>query len=76
MLAHPRLLALFPFLRWMRLITRDTLRADFIAGLTGAVIVLPQGVAFATIAGLPRRVVHQCLGINVLILILSIRKND
>ncbi|MCB1802461.1 MAG: SulP family inorganic anion transporter [Gammaproteobacteria bacterium] len=53
MLAHPRLLALFPFLRWMRLITRDTLRADFIAGLTGAVIVLPQGVAFATIAGLP-----------------------
>jgi len=24
-----------------------------IAGLTGAIIVLPQGVAFATIAGLP-----------------------
>jgi len=29
------------------------LRADLIAGLTGAVIVLPQGVAFAMIAGLP-----------------------
>lgn len=27
--------------------------ADFMAGLTGAVIVLPQGVAFAMIAGLP-----------------------
>ncbi|UCH54303.1 MAG: SulP family inorganic anion transporter [Pseudomonadota bacterium] len=44
---------IFPFLRWWPLITRDTLRADLLAGLTGAVIVLPQGVAFALIAGLP-----------------------
>ena len=29
------------------------LREDLLAGLTGALIVLPQGVAFATIAGLP-----------------------
>lgn len=29
------------------------MRADALAGLTGAVVVLPQGVAFATIAGLP-----------------------
>lgn len=43
----------FPFLAWFRLLTRDSIRADFIAGLSGAVIVLPQGVAFATIAGLP-----------------------
>lgn len=42
-----------PFLIWFRTINADTLRADLIAGLTGAVIVLPQGVAFATIAGLP-----------------------
>jgi SulP family sulfate permease len=47
------LTALFPFLRWFRLITKESVKADFIAGLTGAVIVLPQGVAFATIAGLP-----------------------
>jgi SulP family sulfate permease len=47
------LIALFPFLRWFRLITRESVKADLIAGLTGAVIVLPQGVAFATIAGLP-----------------------
>ncbi|MCB1923220.1 MAG: SulP family inorganic anion transporter [Gammaproteobacteria bacterium] len=53
MFSEARLLALFPFLRWMRLVTRDTLKADLVAGLTGAVIVLPQGVAFATIAGLP-----------------------
>jgi len=42
-----------PFLAWFPLINRASLRADLIAGLTGAVIVLPQGVAFATIAGLP-----------------------
>lgn len=29
------------------------LRADLLAGITGAVLVLPQGVAFAMIAGLP-----------------------
>jgi len=44
---------LFPFLTWFKLVTKASLKADLIAGLTGAVIVLPQGVAFATIAGLP-----------------------
>ena len=29
------------------------MRADLIAGVVGAIIVLPQGVAFATLAGLP-----------------------
>jgi len=43
----------FPFLRWWPMVTRDTLKSDAIAGLTGSLIVLPQGVAFATIAGLP-----------------------
>jgi len=42
-----------PFLRWWPLVTRKTARADLMAGITGALIVLPQGVAFATIAGLP-----------------------
>jgi len=42
-----------PFLSWFRLITKETVKADLIAGFTGAVIVLPQGVAFAAIAGLP-----------------------
>jgi sulfate permease, SulP family len=44
---------LFPFLKWWPLVNRRTLRADIMAGITGAVIVLPQGVAFAIIAGLP-----------------------
>jgi SulP family sulfate permease len=45
--------AILPFLKWARLVSRASLKADLMAGLTGAVIVLPQGVAFATIAGLP-----------------------
>lgn len=48
-----KLESIFPFLVWFKFITKDSIKADFIAGLTGAVIVLPQGIAFATIAGLP-----------------------
>src|SRR3990172_4395162 len=44
---------LLPFLRWWPRVSRSTLKADLLAGLTGAVVVLPQGVAFAMIAGLP-----------------------
>lgn len=43
----------FPFLRWWPRVDRTSLKSDAVAGLTGALIVLPQGVAFATIAGLP-----------------------
>ncbi len=43
----------FPFLRWWSRVNRRTARADIMAGITGAIIVLPQGVAFAMIAGLP-----------------------
>lgn len=38
---------------WRHRITPATLRTDLLAGLLGAVLVLPQGVAFATLAGLP-----------------------
>lgn len=44
---------LLPFSLWWSRVNRETLQADFIAGLTGAILVLPQGVAFATIAGMP-----------------------
>ena len=43
----------FPFLRWWPRVNGESSRRDLLAGLTGAIIVLPQGVAFATIAGLP-----------------------
>lgn len=42
-----------PFLLWMPLLTPKTVRADLLAGLTGAIVALPQGVAFAVIAGMP-----------------------
>jgi SulP family sulfate permease len=42
-----------PFLNWGRTLSKSTLTDDLIAGITGAVIVLPQGVAYAFIAGLP-----------------------
>ena len=43
-----------PILRWLPEIRQPgALRADALAGLTGAIVVLPQGVAFATLAGLP-----------------------
>src|SRR5258706_4204902 len=38
---------------WVRVVDRTTLRADAIAGMLGALLVLPQGFAFATLAGLP-----------------------
>ena len=44
----------FPFLVWWPLLRdRALLRTDILAGLTGAIVVLPQGVAFATLAGMP-----------------------
>ncbi|MGK2952133.1 MAG: SulP family inorganic anion transporter [Thiobacillus sp.] len=46
----PRLL---PFLRWRNRVNKQSLRDDLMAGLTGALVALPQGVAFATIAGMP-----------------------
>jgi SulP family sulfate permease len=41
------------FGEWVGQVSRATLRADVLAGLLGAVLVLPQGIAFATLAGLP-----------------------
>jgi SulP family sulfate permease len=49
----PLALKLLPFLAWRHRINRRTLRADALAGLVAAVLVLPQGVAFATLAGMP-----------------------
>ncbi|EPF9308347.1 SulP family inorganic anion transporter [Vibrio vulnificus] len=50
---HRQLSLLFPFLKWLPSVNVQSLQADFWAGLTGAIIVLPQGIAYAMIAGLP-----------------------
>ncbi|MDO9595845.1 MAG: SulP family inorganic anion transporter [Lutibacter sp.] len=43
---------IFPFLIWLPLV-KSTWKDDLIAGITGTIIVIPQAVAFAMIAGLP-----------------------
>jgi SulP family sulfate permease len=44
---------LIPAAHWWRRVDRGSLRADLAAGAVGAIVVLPQGIAFATLAGLP-----------------------
>ncbi|HIJ82638.1 MAG TPA: SulP family inorganic anion transporter [Magnetococcales bacterium] len=50
---HRRVVSVWPWIAWGRTVGRESLAKDLFAGLTGAVVVLPQGVAFAAIAGLP-----------------------
>lgn len=47
------LCSLLPFLCWSKDVNQVSLKADVMAGITGAILVLPQGVAYALIAGLP-----------------------
>jgi SulP family sulfate permease len=49
---NKRLNKILPFLIWLPLV-KKTWKDDFIAGITGTIIVIPQAVAFAMIAGLP-----------------------
>ncbi|MFH2005749.1 MAG: SulP family inorganic anion transporter [bacterium] len=44
---------LFPFLDWMKSYSLSTFRHDGLAGLTVAVVLIPQSMAFAMLAGLP-----------------------
>ena len=44
---------LLPFLRWLPRQTRASVGRDAIVGLSGAVLALPQSIAYALIAGLP-----------------------
>lgn len=43
----------FPFLSWLPKMTSHTLKADFIAGLTVALVAIPQSLAYAQLAGVP-----------------------
>ncbi len=44
---------LLPFLKWIGMVNRETLKDDSVAAFTNAAVVLPLGIAFAAIAGLP-----------------------
>ncbi|RJP19833.1 MAG: STAS domain-containing protein [Candidatus Abyssobacteria bacterium SURF_5] len=43
----------FPFLAWAKEINGATLRSDIIAGVTVALVLIPQSMAYAQLAGLP-----------------------
>ena len=43
---------IFPFLRWFPM-TRTGMRADLMAGVTVALVLVPQSMAYAQLAGLP-----------------------
>ena len=45
--------SIFPFLRWFRGYRRQHLKADLFAGLTVALVLIPQSMAYAQLAGLP-----------------------
>jgi len=44
---------LFPFLSWLPRQTRASVGRDLVVGLSGAILALPQSIAYALIAGLP-----------------------
>lgn len=48
----PTLTRLLPFLRWFPL-QGDDVRTNFLAGLTVALVLIPQSMAYAQLAGLP-----------------------
>lgn len=50
--ANPRLYKFFPFLNWLP-IGGETFRADVVAGITVALVLIPQSMAYAQLAGMP-----------------------
>ncbi|HHE46251.1 MAG TPA: sodium-independent anion transporter, partial [Bacteroidetes bacterium] len=47
------LTGIFPFLKWFDHYSGKTFRVDFVAGLTVALVLIPQSMAYAQLAGLP-----------------------
>lgn len=44
---------IFPFLGWLPDINQQSIRADLIAGITVALVAIPQSLAYAQLAGVP-----------------------
>ncbi len=44
---------IFPFLSWLKGYNGNSFRADFISGLTVALVLIPQSMAYAQLAGMP-----------------------
>jgi sulfate permease, SulP family len=56
-----------PWKAWQPLLCKQQMRRDFFAALTGAMLVLPQGMAYAVIAGMPVQYGLYCAMVPTLI---------
>lgn len=45
--------AIFPFIEWFKTYKKEYIRPDLIAGLTVGMVLIPQSMAYAMLAGLP-----------------------
>lgn len=52
-LKYPLITRLLPFLRWTAMLDRATLRTDAVAGITAGILIVPQAIALAVLAGMP-----------------------
>jgi len=43
----------FPFLHWVPLLNQQVIKSDVVAGITAGVLILPQSIALAALAGMP-----------------------
>ncbi|MFU8789717.1 MAG: SulP family inorganic anion transporter [Methylobacter sp.] len=48
-----RLMQLFPMVGWLKSYTREEFNGDLFAGIITAILLVPQGIAYAILAGLP-----------------------
>jgi len=54
---------IFPFLSWLKGYNSGSFRADLLSGLTVALVLIPQSMAYASSPGCPRTTVstrHSC----------------
>ena len=51
--SHSFILSVFPFLEWFKEYKPSAFKKDLLAGLTVSVVMIPQAVAYAILAGLP-----------------------
>ncbi|MGZ4981017.1 MAG: SulP family inorganic anion transporter [Methylobacter sp.] len=50
---NSRLTQLFPIVEWLKSYTRQEFNSDLFAGVITAILLVPQGIAYAILAGLP-----------------------
>jgi sulfate permease, SulP family len=50
---HDMIIKVFPFLEWFKNYTFGHFRIDFLSGITVALVLIPQSMAYAQLAGLP-----------------------